>query len=180
MWELEGKLKDLSVDFKNNQANLTLSIPNKQVAMAMFDQLNLIEKLSIKISKYRNKRSLDANNYAWALLGKIADILRISKDECYLKMLKRYGQGAVAKIPNKYADDFKRAYQYVEKHESLPDEENAQYFRFWVGSSKYNTEEMAIFIDGIVAEAQDLGIQTMTPDEIANMMSLWQQGGVAE
>lgn len=175
MWELEGKIKDLSVNCKGSEANLTLSIPNKQVAMAMFDQLSTAEKLSIKIGKHRNKRSTDANAYAWVLIGKIADILRISKDECYVTMLKRYGQGAVAKIPNKYADDFKRAYQYVEKHENLEDEEKAQYFRFWIGSSKYNTEEMAIFIDGIVAEAKEMGIQTMTPDEIANMMSLWQQ-----
>lgn len=175
MWELEGSIKDLSVDFKNNRANLTLSIANKQLAMAMFDQLSIVKRLSIKISKYKEKRSLDANSYAWTLIGKIADILRISKDECYVMMLKRYGQGAVAKIPSKYAEDFIRAYQYVEKHEKLEDEKNAQYFRFWVGSSKYNTEEMSIFIDGIVSEAKDMGIQTMTPNEIANMMSLWQQ-----
>lgn len=175
MWELEGNIKDISVDFKGNQANLTLSIPNKLTALAMYDDLNLVEKLSIKIGKHRAKRSLDANSYAWVLIGKIADILRISKDECYVMMLKRYGQGAVAKIPNKYAEDFKRAYKYVEKHETLEDEEKAQYFRFWVGSSQYNTEEMSIFIDGIVLEAKEMGIQTMTPNEIANMMSLWQQ-----
>jgi hypothetical protein len=34
---------------------------------------------------------------------------------------------------------------------------------------------MSIFIDGIVSEAKDLGIQTDTPDQIAKMKDLWQE-----
>jgi hypothetical protein len=32
---------------------------------------------------------------------------------------------------------------------------------------------MSIFIDGVVSEAEELGIQTMTPDEVAKLKSLW-------
>ena len=32
---------------------------------------------------------------------------------------------------------------------------------------------MSIFIDGIVSEAKNLGIETMTPNEIARMKDLW-------
>jgi hypothetical protein len=32
---------------------------------------------------------------------------------------------------------------------------------------------MSIFIDGVVSEAKELGIQTETPDEIARLKSLW-------
>ena len=173
MYELSGTIKGVSVDYQTGNSLLTLSINQKQSAINCFDDLHLEEKLSIKIDKYREKRSLNANAYCWVLIGKISDVLHISKDDCYLTMLKRYGQGAVAKIPKKFADDFKRTCDYWEEHEKLQDEETAQYFRFWVGSSKYNTEEMSIFIDGIVQEAKDLGIQTETPEQIANLKSLW-------
>ena len=89
-------------------------------------------------------------------------------------MLKQYGQGGVAKIPINDVEKFKRQYKYVEEHERFPDDNGARYLRFWVGSSHYDTEEMSIFIDGIVSEAEELGIQTKTPDELANMLSLWE------
>ena len=174
MYELNGTINGVSVDYQTGNALLTLSIDQKQGAINCYDDLHLAEKLSIKIDKYREKRSKDANAYCWVLIGKIADVLRISKDECYITMIKRYGQGAVAKIPKKYADDFKRMADYWEEHEKLQDEETAQYFRFWVGSSKYNSEEMSILIDGIVNEAKEMGIPTETPDRIAEMISLWE------
>lgn len=57
--------------------------------------------------------------------------------------------------------------------ESLPDEERAQYYRFWVGSSKYDTEEMAKLIDGVIEEAKALDIETATPEELARMKEEW-------
>jgi hypothetical protein len=33
---------------------------------------------------------------------------------------------------------------------------------------------MAKFIDGVVEEAKQLGIETKTPDEIAQLKSLWE------
>lgn len=126
-----------------------------------------------EVKRHREKRSLDANAYAWVLIGKIADVLRTDKDSVYLDMLKKYGQGGVAKIPNDMIDAFRKANKYNEKHESLPDEEKAQYYRFWVGSSKYNTEEMSILIDGIISEAEEQGIEIATPEEIARMKEEW-------
>ncbi len=174
MYELNGTIQTVSVDYQTDNALLTLSINQKQSAINCYDDLHLAEKLSIKIDKYREKRSLNANSYCWVLIGKIADVLRISKDELYFTMLKRYGQGAVAKIPKKFVEHFKRTTQYYEEHEKLQDEENAKYFRFWVGSSHYNSEEMSILIDGIVNEAKEMGIPTETPDRIAEMISLWE------
>lgn len=126
------------------------------------------------------KRSLDANAYAWVLITKMADMLTreahgmtaYSKEDVYLIMLKRYGQGGVVKIKNNDLQTFKRAWKYCEQHEKLWDKD-ATYMRFWVGSSNYNVEEMTVFINGIVAECQNMGIETITPAEQANLLSLW-------
>ena len=90
-------------------------------------------------------------------------------------MLKRYGQTGVVKIPNEDVDRFKRQFIYVEEHEKLAPEDRAQYLRFWVGSSHYNTKEMYLFIQGIISDAQELDIETRTPDEIARMMELYER-----
>lgn len=173
-FDLSGKITDFHLDYKTQKAILTLELNEKKPATMMYDNLNLIEKLSIKIDKHREKRSLEANAYAWVLIGKIADCVGASKDEIYLELLKRYGQTYVTKVKHEEVEIFKRDHKYWEEHEKLESEEKAQYFRVWVGSSRYNTEEMSKFIDGIVSEAVELDIDVRTPDQIAEMLSLWE------
>ena len=128
-----------------------------------------------EITKGIQKRSLNANSYAWQLMGQIANVLRASKEEIYLDMLKSYGQGGTVSIEERFVDNFKRTYKY---HESLGKSElkgkTFEHFRFWVGSSEYNTEEMSILIDGIVHEAKQLDIETLLPSELARLKDDWQ------
>lgn len=127
-----------------------------------------------EIAKAKQKRSLNANSYAWQLMTKIGDALRISKEDVYLDMLKSYGQGGAISVEERFADNFKRTYKY---HESLGTSQlkgkTFEHFRFWVGSSEYNTYEMSILIDGIVQEAKQLGIETLTPIELARLKDEW-------
>lgn len=127
-----------------------------------------------EISKAKQKRSLNANAYAWQLMTKIGDVMRISKEEVYLDMLKSYGQGGAISVQEKFAENFKRTYKY---HESLGKSElkgkTFEHFRFWVGSSEYNTQEMSILIDGIVQEAKQLKIETLTPLELERLKNEW-------
>ena len=102
-------------------------------------------------------------------MGQMADLLHTDKDSVYLEMLRRYGQQFVVKVPNKSVEMFKRQYKYCEQHETLPPEERAQYYRVYLGSSTYTTKEMSVLIDGIVSECKDLGIETMTPEELARI-----------
>lgn len=44
----------------------------------------------------------------------------------------------------------------------------------YYGSSTYDTEQMSRLIDIVVQDCKALGIETKTPDEIANMLSLWE------
>ena len=53
---------------------------------------------------------------------------------------------------------------------------NGKDFTHWAvlrPSHEYNTKEMATFIDGVVAEAQELGIDTMSTNEIAKLKAQW-------
>lgn len=125
--------------------------------------------VEIEIKRWRDHRSLDANAYCWVLITKIADVLRTDKQTVYVEMLKRYGQGGLVYVPDSFKDVL-REFKYYELDEIT---QNGAYYRVWVGSSQYNSEEMSILIDGIISEAKELDIETETPDEIARMKSLW-------
>lgn len=172
MYELSGELKGLFVDFMTKKVTLTLSVNEEATAKSLFDDLRNEKKLSIKIDKFREKRSLNANNYAWKLLTEIGNVLRASKEEVYLEMLKRYGQSEIisvlAHIP---------IWEYVkyceEAGESTLNGKQFKHYKVHKGSSEFDTREMSIFLDGVVSEAKELGIPTETPDQIAKLKSLW-------
>ena len=48
------------------------------------------KELTFEIKLWKNKRSLNANDYYWVLVNKIADVLKTSKEQVHLDMLKSY------------------------------------------------------------------------------------------
>lgn len=135
-----------------------------------FDSKEIIYDIEIK--KHRNKRSLNANNYCWNLITEIANVLRLSKEEVYLQMLKDYGQSI--KIPVKVGerpDGFIKYYEYLGKgklNSSIVD-----WYIVYKGSSEYDTREMSILIDGVVQEAKNLDIEILTPQELNMLKESW-------
>lgn len=124
------------------------------------------------IKEHKEKRSLNANSYAWALIGKIADVLRTSKEEVYLTMLKRYGQSEIVSVLSDI--NISGYFKYYEvAGTSTLNNKGFTHYKVFKGSSEYDTREMSILIDGIVSEAKDLNIETLPPDEIERLKSLW-------
>lgn len=169
--KLTGQIDDVTVSL-TGKPKLTLVINEKSDLLCGYDDLKDFEKLSIEIKPYREKRSLNANAYAWKLIGEIADIVRSSKDEVYLDMLRKYGQSELISVLSHIPIE-----QYVkycdEVGESKLNGKMFKHYRVYKGSSEFDTREMSILIDGIVGEAKELGIQTETPAELERMKSLW-------
>ena len=135
----------------------------------LFQQKDLTKKYEIK--EHREKRSLNANAYCWCLIGKIADNMRKSKEEVYLLMLRDYGQSEIISVR---ADiNINGYFKYFEKFGSgQVNGKDFTHYKIYKGSSEFDTREMSIFIDGIVQEAQALGIDTLTPIQLAELKSL--------
>ena len=125
-----------------------------------------------EVKEHKEKRSLNANAYAWSLITKIADALRTSKEECYLEMLKRYGQSEIVSVLSQI--DVSGYFKYYEPlaTATLQGKEFTHY-KIYKGSSEYNSLEMSILIDGIVSEAKELGIETIPPKEIERLKTMW-------
>jgi hypothetical protein len=137
------------------------------------------KQLAIECKEYRKKRSLDANSYAWSLIGKIADALRTSKEEIYIKMLTRYGQREKQLISIIAEEEaLKMIYRAVDNHccevgESELNGKTFKHLAILIGSSQYDSKQMGILIDGIVSECKDLDIEVITPNQLAELKSSW-------
>lgn len=171
MYELKGTLKDLNIDYATGKATLTFAVDQKQAAINCWNKLHA-EQLTVKVDKHRERRSLNANNYAWALLTEIGNALRLSKDDVYFLMLQRYGQSEMISVKDGIPIG-----QYIKyctrAGESWLNGTLFKHYKVYKGSSEFTKEEMAVFLDGVVEEAQDLNIETRTPDEIAKLKDLW-------
>ena len=141
----------------------------QEIIQWLFDQ---DKNKTFEIKEYHKKRSLNANAYAWALIGKIADVLRNSKDEIYLEMLKKYGQSEIVSVLSDI--NVTGYFKYFEEIATVKLQgKNFTHYKVFKGTSEYNTAEMAVFIDGVISEADELGIDTLPPDEVKKIKSLW-------
>lgn len=131
------------------------------------------------IKRHTQKRSLTANSYYWVLLGKMADALRMPKPEVHNRMLRSYGQarwiaGRLATVPIPDTDDAERETLLAETYHVKPTSQvkmgtKGQLFRTYVllkGSHELTTEEFSVLLDGTIREADQIGIQTLTPAEV--------------
>lgn len=133
-------------------------------------------ELDLSLKEFKPKRSLNANAYMWALIGKIAEAMRISQDEVYHKVLCDYGtydtDGGVTQILSIRADAKLTGWLYIHtKPIKTVDLEGKKFTHYALikGSSKYNTKEMSFLLDGVIYEAKELGIEVMTPEELERL-----------
>ena len=164
---MKARFKDLTISRQGEQV-LTLALSKGEDATTLFDDL-LEKDLDVTIKQFYDKRSLRANRYAWLLSNQLASKMRTSNDEMHLSLLMRYGQTDIIEL-RKDIDPSRYFEYYILRREGVQFNE----YLVAVGSRHYNTSEMARFIDGIVSECKEQGIQTETPEEIARMVSLWQ------
>ena len=124
-----------------------------------------------EIKEHKEKRSLSQNNYAWKLITEIGNIIRKSKEEVYFDMLKHYGQSEIVSILSDV-----NPVGYFKYYEAIGtgmvNNKEFTHYKIYKGSSEFDSKEMSIFIDGVIQEAQQLGIQTLTPNQIMELKNM--------
>lgn len=178
--EFTGKLSGLDIDYMSGSQKLKITA-NEDIR-EQFDKLRDCEKLSVKIVRYRKKRSLDANAYFHVLVGKIAEAVNSSKPSVKNLLLSKYGQYEIQddSIVHLIIREDIDVSEMEEIHlaatsavRTLDDGKLYRVYRVIRGSHTYDSHEMSKLIEGTVSEAKDLGIETVTPDEILAMEEKW-------
>ena len=175
MTELKGKMISAGRDFSSGRIQITFEFGED--AATVYDELR-DNDLTVKLSRYKAKRSLDANNYCWVLIDALATKLRIGKEEIYRELIKDIGGvSELICITKKAKDDFVKAWTsrgigwQVEEMESKID--GCIVLRCYYGSSVFDTSQMARLIDAVIRACEDHGIPTMTDEEAAKLVSRW-------
>ena len=134
--------------------------------------------LRVTIEPQRMKRSLDANAYMWVLCEKIADRIHVSREDVYRRAVRERGAYEDMAIQTIALGDFIRMWQangvgwLVDVFDStLP---KCKRVRCYFGSSVYDSKQMSRIIDYIVDEAKEIGIETMTPAQIKELIDRWE------
>lgn len=177
MYEIKAKICDVSFMHHENTAQIVLKTDTTNDIAELYDIYHDID-LTVKISRYRRKRSLDANNYAWLLLGRLAAKLGMSKTEIYKECIREVGGNcetvcvkdeAVKKLCNGWEHN---GIGWVT--DKMPSKiKGCTNVILYYGSSMYNSAQMSCLIDIIIAECKENDIQTMTPDEILKLKEFW-------
>lgn len=140
--------------------------------------------LDLDLKPHREKRSLDANAYYYVLLSKMAEKLQTSVNELHNMTLSRYGypeiyENALVTMalradidPNRLEGIHLKSTGHITTNSKGTDFMNYVVMR---GSHTFNTLEMSHLIDGVISEAKELGIDTITPAEKERMMALWEK-----
>lgn len=144
------------------------------------DSLEDEKQYILTIKEKKNRRSLNANAYAWALMDKLAESTHITKTEIYKNYIKEIGGNSdivcvMDNAVNKLCTSWQRnGLGWLT--DTMPSKiTGCTNVVLYYGSSTYDTKQMSRLIDMIVQDCKIQGIETLTPDELAQMMNEWEE-----
>ena len=140
------------------------------------------KEITLKITKYSEKRSLDANAYFHVLCDKLRQAIGVSMAHCKNDLITTYGQIEYLSegVPIVYKTNAPPEYmcEREEVHmKYIKAVDDTYFYKVYRGSHTYDTKEMAQLIDGTVLECKAHGIETMTPEELLRLKESWNNGG---
>lgn len=167
----------------NGHYHLTFITDDPAAGKIFDDYRNRDIEISVDIP--RKKRSLNANAYMWELCTLIADKMSddgtlTTKEDVYRHSVKEVGVFKDIPMLNEGAETLQKSWSlhgvgwFCEIVDYLTG--NIGFLvRCYYGSSTYNTKQMSRLIDCLIQDCDSLGIDHRTPEEINNLLSLWEQ-----
>lgn len=175
-----AKLKDIIFTRDGQQI---VSFSTRANCRELFDRLKDGE-VDVELKKHTEKRSMNANRYCWVLCEAIAEELNdgaTSKEDVYRDAIKAVGQyKEIGGLALHDAQTLRFAWEklgigWITEQVDYEQDGDHVVIRFYYGSSTYKVKRMSRLIDHLVQDAKALGIPTETPNQIAKMLSLWEQ-----
>ena len=170
-----GKLKDL---LRLSGGEWIVSFTTRDDPGQMFDDLKDVA-VKVEIKKASKHRSLSANNYAWVLIDKIAEVTGKTVTEVYQNAIREIGgvseyygmrEAAFESFCEIWTKDHLGRQVEIIPGSAKPGWINV---RAWKGSSDFDSAQMARLIDSLIQEAEAQGIPTVSDKEVERMVSRW-------
>ena len=138
------------------------------------------KQYDLEIKEHKNKRSLNANSYAWSLINQISEKMNISSIEIYRKYVKDLSIYKVVTINDEAVDTFIKSWgmngiawlcDKVDKAVIT----GYSILHAYYGSSVYNTKQMAHLIDLIEQDCHALEIETLEEKKLKQLLDNWEK-----
>lgn len=157
---------------------------SESAAYRLLDMLDGEKPFTAACKRLVERRSLSANAYCWVLCEKIAVEIStenhpVAKEDVYREAIRRVGAFDIYRVPAAAAE--KTCERWARNGigwiaESLGHRTGDDYddVCFYYGSSTYDRAEMGRLLDDLIEDAEALGIETKSPEEVDRLLSLWQ------
>ena len=155
----------------------TLTPDSVQEAMRLVDKANgKTYELTAKI--FRKARSIPANAYFHKLCNSLAAVLGVDDDEMKVHLVLKYGtvaekDGVPVTITIPKTVDVRDFYRYAKWIEG---DEYTDTYLLYKQTHTLDGAEFGRLIDGTIEDCAELGIETIPPDELAQIMSTYEGG----
>ena len=118
-------------------------------------------------------RSNQSNKYMWSLIDRLSEKQGKDYMGVYREMIRKYGKFIWVLVPDADVNNFLLEWSdhgsgwYAER---VKPKSNGVACRVFKGTSMYQVDEMQELIENIQNECKQYGIETMTPDELAELI----------
>ena len=170
-----GKLKDL---LRLSGGEWLVSFTTREDPGQLFDDLKE-NPVKVEIKKASKHRSLSANNYAWVLIDKIAEVSGRTVTEVYQNAIREIGgvsdyYGMKEQAYDSFCEIWTKGH-LGRQVEIIPGSAKPGWInvRAWKGSSDFDSAQMARLIDSLIQDAESLGIPTVPDTEVERMINGW-------
>ncbi|HZJ98785.1 MAG TPA: hypothetical protein VFC79_02195 [Tissierellaceae bacterium] len=182
------KAKDIKIQYPEDTSKMeiVLLLDKNLAVVQKVEKLKKVTAegkiLAVDIKQHRKKRSLDANSYCWILAQAIAEKIGNTKEFVYKQAIKDVGQFEIVPIRNDVLERWIRNWQAKGlgwQSGSIGDSTQEGFTNTinYYGSSVYDSKEMYLLIEELVYQAEELGIDTMTPRERQGLIEKWENRG---
>ncbi len=121
-----------------------------------------------EIKEKKAKRTLTQNAYYWVLLHELAKALKIDNGTAHKMMLERYGVYEVISVQS--GIDLTDYFKYFDEIGSgTVNGKQFTHYKIFKGSSQMDSKEFTVLLDGLISDCEELGIPTLTREEIAKL-----------
>lgn len=135
-------------------------------------------EVAVEIKKYRKRRSLDANAYAWVLIDRLAEKLRMPKLDVYRELIRNIGGvSQTVCVQDKAVQDLISGWSHNGLGwfaETMPSKlAGCTNVVLYYGSSSYDSAQMSALLDLLIDDCKAQDIETTTPGELAKYKEEW-------
>lgn len=181
--ESKGYILGISRELSTNRYTLTIALEGAN--RSEIETLDNSRPYRLKLSKWSDKRSLDANSYFHVLCDKLRQAAGVSMARMKNELITSYGQieyiedGEPLIYKTNAPPEFMQEREEVHMKFVKMSEDGAYFYRVYRGSHTYNSREMAALIEGTVMECKQYDIEVLTPNELKRLEEEWKRHEVS-